>query len=728
MSKIQKKKTNGSDILDFIRDKSYRPMRVRELARSVHISEDEYPAFRRQIKKLLDDGDLVMLKRNRIGLPDAMGLMTGVISITKAGPGYCQCDNRDEEVFISPHHLLTAFNGDRVLVRLLPEVNHRGKCSGEVIKILERRLSEIVGTFQHGRSNDYLVPDTRSVNRNINILRGRTKGAQSGEKVVIKLAGWDNPYLNPDGEVIERLGYPDDPGVDMLAIIRKYQLPEDFPGDVEEEAGRVVEGWEEEIVRRPDLTGLTTFTIDPVDARDHDDAVSIKRLDGGWRLGVHIADVSHFVRPQTNLDREAIKRGTSVYFPDRVIPMLPEELSNDVCSLKPNRRRLTYSIFIDFDSHGRVRNYELTLGVIKSRAKLSYEEVQDFFDGKSVSDRFEQLADDLAEMRRLAAVLLERRREAGSLDFDLPEAKIILDEHGNVIEIGNRVRRESHRVVEEFMLAANRQVAYHFVHLAQPTLYRVHDRPNLEKLEAFSYLLSKLGYRFPVSATMPAKDFSRLLETAKGKPEEELVNELLLRSMAKAVYQPGNIGHFGLAFNHYLHFTSPIRRYPDLLVHRLLKMLHGGRYPAKFSQKIGPMLVTAGKQSSEMERRAMEAERDAVRAKQVAYMAGQVGSEYDGIISGVVTFGFFVRLIGPECDGLIRASALDDDYYRFDEANYQMVGARKGRIFRLGDKVRVGVMRVNKEAREIDLFLVASARDTEKVAGKKPKAQKKRRK
>ncbi len=705
-------------ILEYIRDHSDRPMKIKELAKAIGIKQQKYTQFRHSVKNLLDEGKLVRLKRNRIGLPEEMDLVTGSIMITRAGFGFVKCENRDEEIYIAATDLHTAFNGDRVMVRLKPGVGFKGKREGIVIKVVERKSSELVGTFRTGRRYDYVIPDVKNVGRDIYIVKGKTGQAKDSEKVVVRLYEWDDPCLNPEGEVIERLGRPGDPGVDMLAIIRQFKLPTEFPDTVESAAAQVVDNWTEEIKNRPDLTKLTTLTIDPADAKDFDDAVSIEMKNGHYRLGVHIADVSHFVRGNTVLDKEAFERGTSVYFPDRVIPMLPESLSNDACSLRPNRKRLTYSLFMDFDKNGKVVDYELYPAVIKSRARLSYDEVQQLFDGGEVTARVEKVADSLMMMRKLAQILQRRRIKAGSLDFDLPEAKIILDKKGNVIEIGNRIRTESHRLVEEFMLAANCQVAMHFSRHAQPILYRVHDRPDMEKLEGFAHVVAGFGYRFAVSPNMPTGDISRFLEKVKGKPEEELINELLLRSMMKAVYQPENIGHFGLAFLHYLHFTSPIRRYPDLLVHRLLKQLKNGKYPVRLAQKLSVVLTHAGNQSSDRERRATEAERVAVKAKQVAYMAGQVGSQYDGIISGVVNFGFFVRLVGPECEGLVRASTIDDDYYRFDEEGFKMVGRRSGQSFRLGDKVRVGVMKVDVEKREIDLFLVPSETPKKKSSGR----------
>lgn len=706
-------------ILEFIRGNSDRPMKLKELARSVGVKSSEYARFRSVVKKLLDEGKLIKLKRGRIGLPDQMALITGTLSITRSGFGFVACDGGDEEIFIAARDLLTAFDGDRVMARLKPKIGFKGKREGVILEVVERRTKRLVGRFRKARGYCYVVPEEARVGRDIYVIKGQTGHARDGEMVVIDLEPWVDPALNPEGRVIERLGQSGERGVDTLTIIRRFELPTEFPREVQVEAEEVAADWTGEMKKRRDLTGLTLFTIDPADARDFDDAVSLEIIDGNYRLGVHIADVSHFVRSNTKLDREAFDRGTSVYFPDRVVPMLPEKLSNDVCSLRPNRKRLAFTIFIDFNPQGRVLGHELFPSVIKSRARLTYDEVQEFFDGDQPSERIARVTEELTALRRLARILYKRRYEDGSLDFDLPEAKIIMDKKGNVVEIGNRVRTESHRLVEEFMLAANREVALHFFRDALPILYRVHERPDMERLEAFAHLVRGFGYRFSVSPQMPTRDFARFLGKVKGKPEEELINELMLRSMKKAIYQPANIGHFGLAFKHYLHFTSPIRRYPDLLVHRLLKQIKNGAYPVRLAQKLGVVLTNVGEQTSLLERRAMVAEREAVKAKQVDYMSGRLGEEYEGVISGIIGFGFFVRLIGPGCEGLVRMSTLDDDYYLYDEAGYRMVGRRKGKVYRLGDKVRVGIMRVNVEAREIDLFVVSPPRAKKAASGQR---------
>jgi ribonuclease R len=429
------------------------------------------------------------------------------------------------------------------------------------------------------------------------------------------------------------------------------------------------------------------------------------------------------VKEGTMLDKEAFERGNSVYLPGMVIPMLPEVLSNDVCSLRPNRKRLAHSILIDFDKKGKMLKWRLTDTLIKSRAKLSYEEVQSFFKDSGTAPKVKRVAGSLMVARELAGILSKKRFAEGSLDFDLPEAKIILNEKGEVLELGNRVRLESHRLVEEFMLAANRAVSLEVFRKAQPFLYRVHDKPDLEKMEAFSSMMSRLGYRFPVSPTMKPLTFALFLDKVKDVPEVDLINELMLRSMMKAVYQRENIGHFGLAFTHYTHFTSPIRRYPDLLVHRLVRKLKKGQYPPAFGKRIVSVIDHAGQHCSETERTAEEAERQAIKVKQVAFMARHVGDEFDGVISGVTGFGFFVRLANG-VEGLVRMSSIDDDYYRFDEKQYRIIGRRSGRCFRLGDKIKVGVLKVNKVNSEIDLYITREQKTGAKAGKKKSKPTK----
>ncbi|MDZ4724469.1 MAG: ribonuclease R [candidate division Zixibacteria bacterium] len=697
---------NREEILEFIKSKTSHPMKIKELAKALDIDSSEYTQFRKTIKSLLDSGDLVNLNRSRIGVADEMNIMVGKLSLSRNGTGFLMREGVEEDILIPPTMLFTALDGDKVMVRLRGFVGERQ--SGEIIKVVERTPRNIVGLFKQVRLFNYIVPDNPKLHRDIYIHESETLGAKDGQKVVAVLTAWDDPYLNPEGKIVEILGLPNAPGVDMLTVIKSFGLPEQFPADVIAEAEQASAKLSDvSMADRLDLTNECIYTIDPFDAKDHDDAVSVIKIDGGFRLGVHIADVAYFVEEGSALDKEAMLRGNSVYLPGLVVPMLPEALSNDVCSLKPNRKRLAHSIFLDFDTKGKLLTWKMADTVIQSKAKLSYEQVQDFFDNtKEVTEITEEVADNLFLARQLATLLSKRRFSEGSLDFDLPESKIILNENGEVLDLVNKVRLESHRLIEEFMLAANRAVAIQAFRMAMPFIYRVHDKPSLETLQTFSETMERLGKSFPVSPTMRPVQFARFLESIADSPESEFINELMLRSMKKAVYQRDNIGHFGLAFLHYTHFTSPIRRYADLLVHRLTRHLRRGPYPGPLAKKVGSIIDSVSKQTSDTERVAEAAERQAIKIKQVAFMAKHVGQEYDGVISGVMPFGFFVRLKNMGVEGLVRVSTIDDDYYIHDEKHYRLVGRRNKRSFRMADPVRVSILKVDVTRNEIDLALV----------------------
>ena len=698
-------------------------MRIQELAQAMKVSRREYPSFRQCVKKLVDEGHLVRLKRGRIGPADQMDIAVGTISVNRSGRGFLEIEGATEDIMILDNGLLTALDGDRVMVRLVGE--RFGRQAGVVIKVQERSGRNIVGILHKQNGMIFVHPDNPRIHRDIYVSPAYSLKAKDGEKVVVKLTAWDDPHTNPCGKVTEQIGYPNAPGVDMLTIIKSYNLPESFSAETmnqaEKAAGVDTTGEQQ---RRLDLTGECIYTIDPFDAKDHDDAISISKTQRGYRLGVHIADVSFYVPEESPLDMEAFERGNSVYLPGMVIPMLPEVLSNDVCSLRPNRRRLAHSVIIDFDRKGKMLDWRVMDTVIRSHAKLSYEEVQEFFNSQTVIPRIKRVADSLLLARELATVLTKRRAIDGSLDFDLPEAKIILNEQGEVLELGNRVRLESHRLVEEFMLAANQAVALEIFRKGQPLLYRVHDKPALEKLNTFSDMMKRLGHSFPVSKDIKPIQFARFLERVKDLPEGDFIHELLLRSMQKAVYQRENIGHFGLAFTHYAHFTSPIRRYPDLLVHRLLRRLTKGKSPAASASRIQAVIDHVGRHCSETERVAVTAEREAVRTKQVTFMTRHLGDEFEGVISGTMSYGFFVRLNNMGVEGLVRFSSIDDDYYHYDEKQSMIIGRRTGRSFRMGHAVKVGVANVNQERKEIDLYLIAERKKQTAGSEKKAKGRK----
>jgi ribonuclease R len=713
---------NEAFIVDFLRYKAGRPLKIKEMAKEIGIPGSEYSSFRNKVKELIDAGKLVRLRHGKVGVPSELNLILGNVTVSKSGYGTITTES-GEPVVITPNKMFTAFDGDRVMVRV--GTGPDDELHGTIIKVIRRAEKNIVGIFRHGPHFSTVVPDDKKFRRDVYIPNRLTKKATDGQRVIARITHWDDPYRNPEGEITEVIGRPGDPGVDLKTVIKSHGLPERFPKKVNDDAAKASEYLTPaEIKSRRDFTKEIICTIDPADAKDFDDAISVVKTQKGYRLGVYIADVSFFVREGSEVDKEAFNRGNSVYLPGKVIPMLPEKLSNDLCSLKPNRRRLVFAVVMDISPKGKPLDWRIVKGVINSRARLTYEEVQKFFDTGVQSSRIKRVAGCLTTARELAKILQKNRMAEGSLDFDLPEAKIVLNKRGEIVEIGNRIRLESHRLIEEFMLMANKVVALHVFRLGQKLLYRVHDRPDLEKLEAFSTLMTSLGYSFPVSGNMKPLQFARFLQKVKGKPEEEFVNELMLRSMKKAVYQPQNIGHFGLAFKHYTHFTSPIRRYPDLLVHRLLKMLDKKRYPDKIAKRLDSILTNVGKHCSETERIAETAEREAVRIKQVAYMASRIGQQYHGVISGLLNFGFFVRINDIGIEGMVRLSSLDDDYYKFDEKRFRLTGRRTGRIFKMGDPVDIGILAVDTIKNQIDLYLVEPKSKSDK---KRPVKRKRKR-
>ncbi|MGB8657359.1 MAG: ribonuclease R [Candidatus Zixiibacteriota bacterium] len=712
-------------ILTFLSSQTYRPLKLRDLARNLRVPEEQYGDFRRKIRSMLRDGLIVKLKRGRLGPPEKANSVVGKLISGKTGYGFVVPEDKSEDIYVRGENLGNALHGDKVVVRI-----HRTKRGpnreGSVLKILQRAKQSVVGIYHQGKYSDCVEPDDRRFPREICIPRADSKEALDGQKVVVSLEDWVDVHLGPQGKITEVLGYPDDPGMDMLTLIKEFDLPLSFPEDVEAELELLPERMgKKEFERRLDLRDKTCFTIDPVDAKDHDDAVSLEiKPNGNYLLGVHIADVSFYVKENSALDAEALKRGTSVYLVDRVIPMLPEKLSNNICSLKPNRGRLTYSVLLELDGEGERVDYQIKETVIKSRAKLNYDEVQKFFDSGSAGKNLNGLEDDLLEMRGLSRKLLEKRLAKGSLDFDLPEAHVVLAKDGTVQDILETERLESHRLIEEFMLLANRTVAEHVSRLSVPFLYRVHEEPDKDKIEAFSDFVSTLGHSFKVSGKIRPKKIQRFLKSVEGKPEEKLINEILLRALKRAGYQPENVGHFGLAFSHYTHFTSPIRRYPDLLVHRLLKELQPGKYTFQRQNQLVRRLPQIGEIASERERLADEAERESIKIKQTEFMQDKLGEEYGGLISGVVPFGFFVRLDSLLVEGLVRVSSLEDDYYLFDERRHRFVGRRIKRVYRLGDRVRVQVTRVDKEKREID-FVLAGMKERVRRRERKAKSRRK---
>lgn len=691
-------------VLKALEGSSRGPLKSKELARELEIPNAEYRAFRATLDAMEREGRVVRVRGRRYALPAKLDLVTGTLSVTRDGHGFLRPDGAGEDVYVPAHRLETAMDGDRAVVRIERRARGRSR-EGSVVRVIERARETIVGTLHRGRKVAYVVPLDVRLNTDVLIAsHGDDVEADDGDVVVVRVTSYGEGRLGPAGVIDHVLGPLTDPGVDVLAVAHGFGVSLEFAPDVEEAAERAARVYRDEPgPDRVDRTDLLTFTIDPADAKDHDDALSVTELDGGMvEVGVHIADVSHFVRPDTPVDIEASARGTSVYLVDRTVPMLPAVLSNDVCSLNPREEKFAVSAFITLDVGGRVtgRRYERT--VIDCAHSLTYEEAQEVLDGQgSISedvDRALRLLDDRA--RRLR----EGRRARGALDLNVPEAKVILDAEGAPIDIRRRERVESHRLIEDYMILANEVVAEDMERRGLNTLYRIHERPPPEKVESLSDALSRFGVKVPSRTSLTPHHVQEVIERVRGREEEALVNGLVLRSLSKARYHTENLGHFGLASEGYVHFTSPIRRYPDLVVHRVLTavLLHGDQEPYPDLDA----LTRQGDVCSGRERAAEEAERASVAMKKVEFMERHLGDEFTGRISGVAAFGFFVTLEAYFVEGLVHVSNLDDDFYHFREDAYALVGERGGRRFRLGDRVEVQVARVDKEARHVDFRIL----------------------
>ncbi|HSJ12876.1 MAG TPA: ribonuclease R [Longimicrobiales bacterium] len=692
-----------AEIVDFLRRSAGRPLKPGELASGLGVAARDYPAFEAQLELLEEQGVLYRVQRQRYAVPERINLAVGRISTTRRGAGFLIPDDQATDIFIPPDALGTANDGDRAVVRV--ERRPRGeRAQGRVIKILKRRRETIVGTFHSRRgpagAYGFVVPEDRKFRWDVIIPAGQTGAADEGEVVVVRITDWGGPSRGPAGEVERVLGRLGDPGVDVLAIIHGHELPTDFAPEVEAEAERLrargITGADH--ADRDDLRALLVFTIDPADARDHDDALSIRQLETDrWEVGVHIADVSHYVREGGLLDREAFARGTSTYLVDRVIPMLPHALSSDLCSLRPDEDRLALSLLLELNAAGDVQAHRLARSVIRSRHKLSYEDAQAILDGGAGPDEATTTA--LNRLLTISRTLRQRRQARGSLDFDLPEARVVLDTEGAPTDIQRRERLEAHRLIEDFMLLANETIAQAATQRRMPFVYRIHEKPDEAKLEQLRDFTASLGYRLGKATP---RDLQRLIEQSQQRPDGALISTVVLRSMKQARYHAANLGHFGLAARHYTHFTSPIRRYPDLVVHRLTGRVFIDREPPGIGNDA---LTEIAEQSSERERAAVAAERDSIDLKKVEFMERHIGDAFDGSIAGVTSFGLFVLLDDFFVEGLVHVSSLGDDYYLFLEDQYALVGENSGRRFRIGDRVRVRVASVNLEERQIDFLL-----------------------
>ncbi|MFD0696495.1 ribonuclease R [Paenibacillus sp. GCM10027628] len=704
------------EILSFMQETAYKPMTYQELEKHFGIGNaNDFKEFLKILNQLEQDGLILRTRNDRYGVPERMNLIRGKLQAHAKGFGFLIPDDREHpDVYIHANDMNTAMNGDMIFVRITSKSQAGGRMEGEVVRVISRANTQIVGTFQSQETYAFVIPDDKRVSRDIFIPQHAFMGAVTGQKVVVKLVSYPEGRAAAEGEVIEILGHKDDPGVDILAIVRKFQLPEAFHEEVILEADAAPDSiTEEEIVDqgRRDLRNKRIVTIDGEDAKDLDDAVNVERLENGnYLLGVHIADVSYYVREGSALDQEAYNRGCSVYLTDRVIPMLPHRLSNGICSLNPRVDRLTMSCEMEFDEQLNVVRHDIFTSVIKTSERMTYTNVRKLLTGEAepeIVERYEYLMDDFKLMEELAMKLRGRRMKRGAIDFDFEESKILVDTEGKPTDIVKRERSIAEMMIEEFMLAANETVAEHFHWLKVPFLYRIHEDPDAEKLMHFMEFITNFGYVVRGKGnTVHPRALQSLLEEIKDTPEETVISKVMLRSMKQARYDSQSLGHFGLAAEFYSHFTSPIRRYPDLIIHRVIReVLTSGALSDKRHEYLGSRMDDIARQSSERERVAVEAERETEALKKAEFMLDKVGEEFEGIISSVTNFGIFVELDNT-VEGLIRLSDLTDDYYHYHEMQHALIGERTSRIYRIGDGAKVRVARVNMDERTVDFEMV----------------------
>ena len=704
-------------LIELIRTRTGKPMMVRELMRLLKLKTEDRRELKRALGELVMSGDIVKTRGNRYGLPEKMDLETGSFQAHPAGYGFVIPEKKGRtDIYVSARSRLDAMDGDTVVVRVTPPVGIKkvtGKREGAIIRILERAHTKIVGTYELPESltggYGFITSSDPKITQDLMVNRENARGARHGDIVIAEIIAYPMRGRPPEGRVVRVIGKAGDPGIDSEMIIEQYELPVHFSSAALRDAADIPQEVSTAARRnRRDLRSLPTVTIDGEKARDFDDAISLEKIRSGYRLWVHIADVAHYVKEGTILDQEAYQRGTSVYLPDRAIPMLPTSLSNGICSLNPSVDRLTLTCEMDISPSGDIMRYDLYESVINSNERMTYTAVREILVDHDPAQRkrYRALLNEFELMEELMDILRSKRAKRGSIDFDLPEPEIVLDLQGRMTDIIRAERNMAHQIIEEFMLAANETVAGHIENKEVPFIYRIHEEPAEEKLTDLVEFLDTLGINLPAAKKLKPLHLQRALAKAKGTPEETLINTVLLRTMKQARYSAENVGHFGLAADTYTHFTSPIRRYPDLIVHRILKADMKGRLGDEaYTARLAETLPEAAAHCSLRERTAMEAERDVVTLLKLEFMKDKLGDVYDGIITGVVQFGLFVQLRELFVEGLVHVSTLADDYYHYIEKLHCLRGERKKRTYRIGDAVTVRVDRVDTSRKRIDFSL-----------------------
>lgn len=687
-------------------DKIYKPMKEKELAIILRVAPEDREEFKSVLEELLLEGRIERTKRGRYQKPEAKRL-SGTFIANMKGFGFVKTEGFDEDLFIPEEYTSDAFHGDLVEVELLPRRGGRRQ-EAKIVSVVERVLKKLVGTYESSKNFGFVIPDDKKIAYDIFIPIEKSMGAVDGHKVVVELTGYGDAQHNPEGIVTEILGHVNDPGVDIMSIVKGYDLPEAFNEKVLNQANRVAKDVSEaDMAGRADLRDVLMVTIDGEDAKDLDDAVSLTRDGDLYELGVHIADVANYVQEHSALDREAFERGTSVYLVDRVIPMLPHTLSNGICSLNMGENRLAVSCIMKVDEKGDVKDYRITESVICVDRRMNYTDVAKILEDHDpeLMKRDEAFLPMLEDMAHLASILRDKRKKRGAVDFDFPETKIVLDEKGTPLSIKPYARNTATDLIEDFMLLANETVALHFFWQEIPFLYRTHETPDMDKIRQLVAFIRNFGYSMKVSQEeLHPKELQKLLAKVAGSDEEMLIDRLALRSMRQAKYTTENSGHFGLALGCYTHFTSPIRRYPDLQIHRIIKEQIRGRLNEDRTEHYKEILTGVARHASETERRADEAERETVKLKKAQYMEAHIDECFDGIISGITEWGIYVELPNT-IEGLIRVSDLDGDFYEFDRNRYEMIGHATGKAYRLGDLIRIRVKDADRNMRTVDFTI-----------------------